>query len=92
MISIAVVGSRGHAEWHINNLKSHKFIDKILIYNPSNISQFAISISELLKCDGIIISCPTDYHSDYIQYLMNNSYEGYIYLESLALPPLNKLN
>ena len=61
----------------------HGEANKIAVTNSYRITRH---IEELLGCQGIIIASPNESHMKYIQYLISENYDGYIYCEK---PPVN---
>jgi predicted dehydrogenase len=83
-INLAVIGYRRHASRHIQYYRNHPRVKKLVVYHPTNKSHACTTttnLSEVLACDGIIISSPTHTHLGYIEFLHSNLYRGAVYLE-----------
>ena len=81
-MKIGVIGYRRHAGKHIKILKN-KYLDaQLVIYHPNYISNNITNVfSDLLLCDCLIISSPTNTHIAYVRNLVENKFAGKVYLE-----------
>lgn len=81
-INLAIIGYRRHASRHIEYYKNHSRVNKLVVYHPTKShAGITTSLSDVLACDGIIVSSPTHTHLGYIEFLHSNLYRGAVYLE-----------
>ena len=85
-IKLAIIGYRRHASRHIQYYKNHPKVDELIIYHPTSTHVgITNNISDVLRCDGVIVSSPTHTHLEYIEFLHSSSFSGAVYLEKPGL-------
>ena len=90
-----MIGLRGHARNHIDNLSRtpNVVLDKVFYHKNVPIESKSLpvtnSLAECLTSDAIIVSTPTESHIDFIRQLSN--YDGYILLEKPAVNSLQQI-
>ena len=96
---IGFIGYKGHANRLIKIFDELDRCEILFFYHPKkdiDIDQLSLKekrkssatkkLSDLFKCDGIVICTPNHTHFDYLKTLVKN-YEGYIFCEK---PPVTK--
>lgn len=89
-IKIGLIGYRNHAARLLQILEQRSDCEINFIYHPTklfNDSRITNNLSELLKCDAILIASPNHTHYGYLENLLEN-FKGYIFCEK---PPVSSL-
>ncbi len=81
-MKIGIIGYRRHAEKHVKIAQSLYGKENLTIYHPDKKSELITNdFVNLLVCNCIVISSPTNTHLFYIKKLAKSNYRGHIYLE-----------
>ena len=88
MLNVGFIGLSRHAGVHIDIISKCSFALPIT-YHPSSQLASTNRLSDLLDCEAIIVSSPSKTHELYFQYLIDNDYSGYIYLEKPGFTTLD---
>ena len=86
VVNLGIIGYKNHAKRLISILDNKKGCSLEFIYHPTKKIKDVRGtneISELLSCDGILISSPNDTHFSYLKKL--EKFSGYIFCEK---PPV----
>jgi predicted dehydrogenase len=85
MITMAIIGHRGHARRLIDIVDAHDDVKLKAIYHPTNYvidRRGTSSFDDVVKCDSVIIASPNNTHARYMHALKTvMGYDGYIMCE-----------
>ena len=93
VVNLGIIGYKNHAERLLNILDKKKGCYLKFIYHPTKKlkdSRGTNKISDLLSCDGILISSPNNTHFSYLKKL--EKFDGYIFCEKPPVVLRSELN